>query len=108
MFGWRTLSKSILNRCRWHLGRAHNDNDQIAGAERWALQNRSRTPARSRLVTALPACLTPARRSLPTRLDRLAAAEACWWRGTVHGVPELSAHPRQRLIEVLDCTVTLR
>src|SRR6266496_3936491 len=38
MFGWRTLSKSILNQCRWHLGRAHDDNDQIAGAERWALQ----------------------------------------------------------------------
>jgi hypothetical protein len=69
---------------------------------------RSRTPARSRLVTALRACLTPARRSLPTRLDRLAATEACGWRGTVHGVPELSAHLTQRLIEVLDCTVTLR
>ena len=69
---------------------------------------RSRTPARSRLVTALPACLTPARRWRPTRLDRLAAREGCWWRGTVHGVPELSAHLARRLIEVLDCTVTMR
>jgi len=52
--------------------------------------------------------LTPARRSRPTRLDRLAATACAVDGEAVHGVPELSAHLTQRLIEVLDCTLTLR